>query len=764
MAKLINEFEEVKELKPDDEFVVQTWQGTRKLKLDKLATKKELSEIALKEGERGEKGDKGDKGDKGEKGEKGEQGIQGIQGLKGDTGAIGPVGQQGQQGIRGEQGQRGVEGKKGDTGERGEKGDKGDKGDTGPQGPVGPLVDTSEFENRVNAEISDIANKVNDFDKSLSTSYYTDETGKRKEFNSANERVDYDVNKLQQQIYDSSLVEYSGSSIKADNTYYGRTEELKIEGRTLQNLWRKENIVKSNQLTLNNDSVTLRANSNYVSGSISLEKTLIKPNTTYTYIVDIIDNSLNGIFIAENSHSTGASVSSSKQTLPGETGVYRQLIKTKADFTDVTIGIRTHVMNSCTEGEITYRMTILEGDFTNVPLSEIPYGEGIYSVGEQEVTPEGKYSVKLKSTGKNLIKDRLIADMKHSTGRYITIDNGSHATAKSIIYLKPGVYSLSIDNFDTGLFVDASVWIWKKDLLSANVRKSSIQRSFEILDDEVGITWYGGVREEDAHLISNLIGKSFQVECGERTTYQPYQESTYETLLDEPLRSLRNGVADTRVGKVETRRVGEVIVDKNWNTYINSMSGDDDTLIRFNNSVTKIKHSTPLYCNLFPYFNIHSIGGSNLISFECVYPHNGNAELNIIIKKSRLVSPDVDGFKQWLSENPLIIYCELAEPIITIHEDIPQLTTFEGTTHITSENYLPANINVKVPSNLSAMLQESRAQTRAVSMQLEETQEELENTKIEQEETNLNILAQTWDTDYRLCELEWALEDIANNN
>ena len=91
-------------------------------------------------GDRGLKGDKGDKGDQGIQGIQGEQGIQGIkgdkgdQGLKGDKGDKGDKGIQGEQGLKGDQGlkgEQGIQGIKGDKGDQGLKGDKGDKGDRG---------------------------------------------------------------------------------------------------------------------------------------------------------------------------------------------------------------------------------------------------------------------------------------------------------------------------------------------------------------------------------------------------------------------------------------------------------------------------------------------------------------------------------------------------------------------------------------------------------------------------------------------------------
>lgn len=73
------------------------------------------------QGERGIQGVKGDKGDKGDVGAKGEKGEQGIRGIQGDRG---PRGEQGIQGARGPQGEKGEKGDKGDAGAKGDKGDK----------------------------------------------------------------------------------------------------------------------------------------------------------------------------------------------------------------------------------------------------------------------------------------------------------------------------------------------------------------------------------------------------------------------------------------------------------------------------------------------------------------------------------------------------------------------------------------------------------------------------------------------------------------
>lgn len=114
------------------------------------ATKQELQNIALSQGQKGETGERGPQGEAGPQGPQGLQGIQGPAGPKGDTGERGPQGEvgprgadgaqgpQGLQGIQGERGQDGQPGPKGDIGPIGPQGLKGEQGPAGLPGPVGP--------------------------------------------------------------------------------------------------------------------------------------------------------------------------------------------------------------------------------------------------------------------------------------------------------------------------------------------------------------------------------------------------------------------------------------------------------------------------------------------------------------------------------------------------------------------------------------------------------------------------------------------------
>lgn len=95
------------------------------------ATKQELQNIAISQGQKGETGERGPQGEAGPQGPQGLQGIQGPAGPKGDTGERGPQGERGQDGQRGEQGLQGPQGL------QGERGPQGPIGLTGPAGPRG---------------------------------------------------------------------------------------------------------------------------------------------------------------------------------------------------------------------------------------------------------------------------------------------------------------------------------------------------------------------------------------------------------------------------------------------------------------------------------------------------------------------------------------------------------------------------------------------------------------------------------------------------
>lgn len=98
----------------------------------RFATKQELQNVSLTQGQKGDKGDTGERGPIGPQGPQGEAGPQGI------PGPVGPKGETGERGPQGETGPRGADGLQGPQGIQGERGADGQRGEQGPIGLTGP--------------------------------------------------------------------------------------------------------------------------------------------------------------------------------------------------------------------------------------------------------------------------------------------------------------------------------------------------------------------------------------------------------------------------------------------------------------------------------------------------------------------------------------------------------------------------------------------------------------------------------------------------
>ncbi|PWX10440.1 hypothetical protein CYK67_14235, partial [Clostridium perfringens] len=86
---------------------------------------------------------------------------------------------------------------------------------------------------------------------------------------------------------------------------------------------------------------------------------------------------------------------------------------------------------------------------------------------------------------------------------------------------------------------------------------------------------------------------------------------------------------------------------------------------------------------------------------------NTNGSFYIKILKSKLTTPDVNGFKAWLKDNPTTIVYQLAEPVVEIVENCVDidLDTYQDKTYFNILNSLPGSLDFKVPSNIASIVQ-----------------------------------------------------------
>ncbi len=176
-----------------------------------------------------------------------------------------------------------------------------------------------------------------------------------------------------------------------ENTSDGYIENIKLDGRTLVNLWgnKSRDFLLSGQATLNEETgyIELTSTSQRYSNVFLKYNEKFKPFTTYTIIVDIVKNTFSNIPILRVSSpnntadNTKSCFNEYKAINGGETGLFVFSLTSVSDFTDANLGLRTFIGNDNLEVgcKLKFRIIILEGDHTQNPPS---YFEGLKSVGE----------------------------------------------------------------------------------------------------------------------------------------------------------------------------------------------------------------------------------------------------------------------------------------------------------------------------------------------------------------------------------------------
>ena len=570
------------------------------------------------------------------------------------------------------------------------------------------------------------------------------------------ERLNSDFDNLHQRMNDSSLLPYEGTSIKADNSYYGLTKDMVVKGRTLQNLHKpnpysfaisgcEPNIDfvttnKANEIIIEKLTNTIPKYAYINCGKVDVSK--LKPNTKYTVVFEEIEN-VNRV--ALHGGDTG-NILAHITTINNN----KALLTTISDFStintqSVIVYIYADSYNTNTRLKVKNVM-ILEGDHTNTPIEELPFGEGIYSVGENEVTEDGRYKISGKSCGKNLFNKNNIINYANLNGDKPYV--GENALSV-YIKCKPnttyaikryygssnrfGVYSGKYNPKDGSAYNCTGQFL----IISTSNDQPKMVHTTKFGDD---ILWVYCTQQNDS--LEDLV---IQLEEGTVVTgYEPYQESTYSYILDEPLRSLPNGVADTIEGNKVIRRIGKVVLDGSENysletsvdgahNYLDIENIDlpfkvKDTYVYNDQLCDKLKiangYGTPfsiwLFCNL----------GNKIKSLRI-------APSNTLSTKEEMVN--------WLKNNPLTLYYELEEPIITELDETLQLKSFNGTTHIISDNYLMPTVSAKIPSDVqavvSSLITENKELTEEVSTLSVENEELKQTNEIQDELIDINMCA-----------------------
>lgn len=166
-------------------------------------------------------------------------------------------------------------------------------------------------------------------------------------------------------------------------------------------------------------------------------------------------------------------------------------------------------------------------------------------------------------------------------------------------------------------------------------------------------------------------------------------DNTTTLNLPIPLRSLPNGTCNTIEGNKLAQRVGAVLLNGTQDMTLANVNQTLTTRVRIRMDNAKVSKNN-LICNWFIRTEAHG-------DYEYIIIQDSSAGICLFISvlNTKLDTVDLNGIEKYFKENPLIVYYELATPII--HDlEIPSISTTKGTNVITTSNNIKPKLKLKV--------------------------------------------------------------------
>lgn len=481
-------------------------------------------------------------------------------------------------------------------------------------------------------------------------------------------------------------------------------------------------------------------------------KERIKSNTTYTLIFNIFKNNISelqkGISIRGSSDpyytqtvsapyfniytDSNFNITSGIKVISFTTG------NNANEYTGFGFGfpsVKTNVPGQQFEiGDV----ILLEGDYTNKPIPQ--YFEGLKSIGEKE---DGNHKISILSRGKNLCDINNFQSFVYEYIEGTLIDNKIIINNKDVasnerysdgnlfkVKVKPNTtYTLSYKT--DGVFGETN----GTDTVETFVSTPNIAGGYLAFNiPPSGKSFNTGIHNVIGIRLDVNMGEKthsfwdFQLEEGSTATeYEPYKEDKKEISLNEPLRGLPNGVKDT-IEKVNgewkiVRRCGETIFNGEENWILSDHNSETTSRYRLYLTTTDIakKINSIGICDTIPvYSNSYWRQDFEMIENDTTY---------VSIRKK--IYNNLNGFKQWLSQNPTKVIYELATPII---EDISPVTLqcWKNGTISLADEVLPVETTHTVALNKSAQIQKNIEELTTLRNRVKALEEQYDKTALNQ--------------------------------
>lgn len=516
------------------------------------------------------------------------------------------------------------------------------------------------------------------------------------------------------ELFAPQLVNHQGTSIHATNTVASNLVQkrgiIEVHGETIQNCLDHSNANKFDLFSGTIDengyiNITTDGDRKYFYNK--KESLVVKPNTQYTFIIEVLENTTTAGGIAFGGSGVTCFFSIIKDIPYSDfKGTIKFTAFTNDEFDSVTSGIGNTVRPGTTGGTLKFRYAIVEGDWTQKEISFVPFGLNYPKTTE------------IVECGKNLFNGNDEINTVPDKGN---IDNGYNIYENNVLKAYSNVYSVfprgvllknlkgktisvSAHVDKMGSAIRAGLYIYENYEMSPAIYDLGTDagdlkiNAYEVKSDVLFVCFGGTVVDSSSKLSNPVEYSNIQIEIGSTVTeYEPYTERKVN--INYPLTSIDETIRDSYYvkdgKKYHEQVIKEVVFD-----------GSDDEAWAFDSDnnyyyigVSDLKHYSKLLCDKAYYIDSHPD------KFGQCY-----VTAVIVLGCDRSVYPTPQDFKNYLKTNPYTFLYELKEPITT-EIQTEDWYSFDEQTNIWSSN------TVKVPLNIDIFKKASEVDTGPNNMQ-----------------------------------------------
>ncbi len=526
---------------------------------------------------------------------------------------------------------------------------------------------------------------------------------------SLNERLTEDMTQVMNRFNNASLLDYSGEYITANESYEGRTEELTVNGRTLQNLFKPDTAIAGNEIV----GYWSISNTHSIVDVGGKTITLINPtNKKIRFNIRNLDGSASASYDISPFYKTIVALESFKKI-------------------SAIAGLIADGWTDSNKTEL--KGMILEGDWSNKPIPT--YFEDIRSVGESGENLE------VVSCSKNLIKYNNSLPYTNQGITFEHVDDAYYIKGTSTAFPFKSIAAIPANTLN-GTYILNKVSLkgvgdFNLRLVDRNVTPAKVYTNpFTILDN------HNTLSVEIACKSDVVYNDKFQIQLEEGTTpsqYEPYKEHRQPLVLTNPLRGLSDGtrdIVDFERGVV-VRNVGKMILNGGETGWQVSQYNNLCAVLR----VPMLAINTSVLALICDKFNVRP----GMSSYT-----NGNVGIAVegydstsrgIFIGITGIATDLNTWKTWLQANPVTVYYQLATPVEEPIANLIQLRTYDKVTNVfTNGSLINPTIITKIPTNVNSVIKTLQAVNARLTMVIQQN--------------SLNTIALSVDQEARLTKLE----------